>query len=286
MHLHSAAPTTIVATAWGPGAECALDEAADLVGADDVAPSLAGVHPVVTELARRLVGLRIGRTGAVLDTLVPVVLAQRVIGVEARDAYRAMVRAAGREAPDAGPVSDPIAARMLLPPTAGWLATTPSSTFHRWGVEAKRATTITTAAGHAPRLDELPQLPLDEARRRLAALPGVGPWTANTVAMLALGDPDAVAVGDYWLKHVVSFALTGEARGTDERMLELLEPWRGHAVGYVACCYTAHLESHVSGRDCHDAISHDIERPERRSTGRDRLRPATPAPAFMPARVQ
>jgi 3-methyladenine DNA glycosylase/8-oxoguanine DNA glycosylase len=45
--------------------------------------------------------------------------------------------------------------------------------------------------------------------------------------MLALGDPDAVAVGDYWLKHVVSYALTGEARGTDERMLELLEPWRG-----------------------------------------------------------
>jgi len=227
VRLHSAAPTIIVATAWGPGAECALDEVRDLVGADDVAPSLAGVHPVVTELARRLVGLRIGRTGAVLDALVPVVLAQRVIGVEARDAYRAMVRAAGRAAPVAGPVSDPIASRMLLPPKAAWLATIPSWTFHRWGVEAKRATTITTAAAHAHRLDELPQLPFDEARRRLAALPGVGPWTANTVAMVALGDPDAVAVGDYWLKHVVSFALTGEARGTDERMLELLEPWRG-----------------------------------------------------------
>ena len=45
--------------------------------------------------------------------------------------------------------------------------------------------------------------------------------------MLALGDPDAVSVGDYWLKHIVSYALTGEPRGTDERMLELLEPWRG-----------------------------------------------------------
>ena len=64
-------------------------------------------------------------------------------------------------------------------------------------------------------------------RRRLGAIRGIGPWSVNNVAMLAVGDADAVNVGDYWLKHIVSFALTGEARGTDERMLELLEPWRG-----------------------------------------------------------
>jgi 3-methyladenine DNA glycosylase/8-oxoguanine DNA glycosylase len=225
--MHNAAPTVVIATAWGRGATVALDATADLVGADDVSPSLAGVHPLVTDLARRLVGLRIGRTGAVLEALVPVVLTQRVIGVEASCAYRAIVRAAGRGAPAPDSVSDPTVSRMLLPPEAGWLAKTPSWAFHRWGVDAKRAKTITTAAAHARRLVEFPQLPLDEARRGLAALPGVGPWTTNTVAMLALGDPDAVAVGDYWLKHVVSYALTGEARGTDERMLELLEPWRG-----------------------------------------------------------
>jgi 3-methyladenine DNA glycosylase/8-oxoguanine DNA glycosylase len=227
VHLHSTAPTVVVATAWGRGASAALARADDLVGADDVAPSLAGVHPVVTELAHRLVGLRIGRTNAVLETLVPVILAQRVIGAEASWAYRAMVRSAGRDAPKPDFVRDPTAFRMLVPPDAGWLAKTPSWAFHGWGVEAKRATTITAAAAHARKLGELPQLPLDEARRCLAAMPGVGPWTTNTVAMLALGDPDAVAVGDYWLKHVVSYALTGEARGTDERMLELLEPWRG-----------------------------------------------------------
>jgi len=137
------------------------------------------------------------------------------------------VRAAGRDAPTPDRASDPTVSRMLLPPDADWLANTPSWAFHGWGVEAKRATTIRTAAAHARKLEELPQLPLDDARRCLAAIPGVGPWTTNTVAMFALGDPDAVAVGDYWLKHVVSYALTGEARGTDERMLELLEPWRG-----------------------------------------------------------
>ena len=42
-----------------------------------------------------------------------------------------------------------------------------------------------------------------------------------------MGDPDAVAVGDYHLKNVVGYALAGEARATDERMLELLTPYAG-----------------------------------------------------------
>ena len=63
---------------------------------------------------------------------------------------------------------------------------------------------------------------------RLRALPGMGHWTAAEVALVALGDPDAVSVGDYHLPHVVSWALAAEPRGTDERMLELLEPYRGH----------------------------------------------------------
>jgi 3-methyladenine DNA glycosylase/8-oxoguanine DNA glycosylase len=65
------------------------------------------------------------------------------------------------------------------------------------------------------------------ARERLQAFPGVGPWTAAEVARIALGDADAVSVGDYHLPHLVGWALAGEARGTDERMLELLEPYRG-----------------------------------------------------------
>jgi 3-methyladenine DNA glycosylase/8-oxoguanine DNA glycosylase len=117
--------------------------------------------------------------------------------------------------------------QMLLPPDRRWLAGTPSWAFHRWGVEHKRAATIKIAASYGARLDEAARLPVSEARRRLAALPGIGPWTVNNVAMLAFGDADAVNVGDYWLKHIVCFALTGAPRGTDEHMLELLEPWRG-----------------------------------------------------------
>ena len=48
------------------------------------------------------------------------------------------------------------------------------------------------------------------------------------VELVKLGDPDAVSIGDFHLPHLVSYALTGERRGTDERMLELLAAWPGH----------------------------------------------------------
>ena len=68
----------------------------------------------------------------------------------------------------------------------------------------------------------------DLTRRRLMTVPGVGPWTAAEVARAALGDADAVSEGDYHLPHQVAWALAGEARADDARMLELLEPYRGH----------------------------------------------------------
>jgi len=48
------------------------------------------------------------------------------------------------------------------------------------------------------------------------------------VSVVALGDRDVVSLGDYHLPHQVSWALAGEARGSEARMLELLEPYRGH----------------------------------------------------------
>jgi len=69
---------------------------------------------------------------------------------------------------------------------------------------------------------------LPSGYRRIVAFPGIGPWTAAKVALVALGDPDAVPVGDYHLPHTVGYALEGTSRSTDERMLELLDPYRGH----------------------------------------------------------
>lgn len=206
--------------AWGPGAGWASAGAAALCGEEDDDAGFRPAHPLLSDLHRRHPGLRLPKTRAVFEILVPTVLAQKVIGVEAHRSYRALVSALGEPAP--GP------AGLTIPPSAKVLAGTPYWTFHRFGIERRRADVIIRAARSATRLEEILTMELASARRRLEAFPGVGPWTAARVALVALGDSDAVQVGDYHLPHAVGYALEGAPRSTDERMLELLEPYRGH----------------------------------------------------------
>ena len=213
----------VAVRAWGPGAAWALEAAPALVGALDDTVDFVPRHAVVAELHRRLPGLRVPRSGAVVEALVPTVMEQKVVGLEARRSYRSMVTSLGEPAP--GPAGT---AGLRLPPAPAQLATTPSHVFHRFGLERKRADTIRRACAAASRLEEAADMPLADARRRLCVLPGLGPWTAAEVALVALGDADAVSVGDYHLPHQVAWALAGEPRADDARMLELLEPYRGH----------------------------------------------------------
>ena len=211
----------VEAEAWGPGADWTLEHLPDLLGEHDTTVDEFDPPPGLVRDLRRHSDVRIGRSLAVAEALVPTILEQRVTGLAARRSYRWLVHRLGEPAP--GPVAD-----LRLPPAADVLAATPSWVFHRAGVERQRADTIARAMARAARLEETAAMPLVDAHRRLRALPGVGVWSANEVALVALGDPDAVSVGDYHLKNIVSYALAGEPRGTDDRMLELLEPFRGH----------------------------------------------------------
>jgi len=218
LHLRSIG-SDVRAEAWGPGAVWALDSAPGLIGTLDDDAGFRPHHEVVAEIWRRRRGVRITRSGGVLDVLVPTILEQRVTGLEACRAYRSMVLATGERAPGPG--------GLYLPPDPRRLADTPYFAFHPWGVERGRADSIRAACAHAPRIETAASLPLDRAKDLLGRLHGVGPWTVAEVARLALGDADAVSVGDFHLPNVVCWALAGEPRGTDERMLDLLEPYRG-----------------------------------------------------------
>jgi 3-methyladenine DNA glycosylase/8-oxoguanine DNA glycosylase len=210
---------TIVVRAWGAGSGWVLDHAPAMVGVEDDPTALRATHQVIRDLQRRLPGIRMVRTDRVLEALIPAILEQKVTGTEARRAWRRLVAAASDPAP--GNVG------LLLPPDPERVAALPSFRFHQFGVERRRAERIRWLCTRAERLDRLSELPPSDARNSLRALPGIGVWTAAEVTRLAMGDPDAVSVGDFHLPHLVSWALAGEPRGTDERMLELLEPYRG-----------------------------------------------------------
>jgi 3-methyladenine DNA glycosylase/8-oxoguanine DNA glycosylase len=196
----------VVARAWGPGSEWAIATAPDLVGAKD---DLTGFAPEgkVAELHRRFAGLRLARTGRVLDVLVPTILEQKVAGKEAHDSYRQLVRRWGHAAP--GPKTGP---RLMTPPGPEALARLPYWSLHEVGVERRRAETLLLAARRAKRLEEAALMAPPAARARLEALPGIGPWTSGMVALSAFGDADAVPLGDYNLPNMIAHAFTGRAR--------------------------------------------------------------------------
>ena len=210
---------TVRAEAWGPGATWMLDGAPGLIGASDTGEGFTPHDDVIGELWRRHRGIRLTRTRMVMPALVAAIFEQKVTGPEAREAWRGLVEATSERAPGPG--------GLWLPPDPARVAALPYFAFHRFGVERKRADLVRAVSARAGRFEALGLLRPAEARERIQAHRGIGPWTAAEVARLALGDPDAVSVGDYHLPNLVSWMLARETRGTDERMLELLEPYRG-----------------------------------------------------------
>jgi 3-methyladenine DNA glycosylase/8-oxoguanine DNA glycosylase len=212
-----------VATArgWGGGTGWLLDRLPELLGADDdwSALDLAG-QPQLAAVRRRHPGLRLPRTGLVLDALVPAVLEQRVTGPEARRAWRLLLRRHGAPAP--GPRPD-----LRVPPPADVLLEVPTWDWRRFGVDLQRQRAIRAAATIAGRLEECAAMAPAAGLQRLQLVPGIGPWTAAKTAQRALGHPDAVSVGDYHLPNMVTHFFTGRARGDDAEMLRLLAPWPG-----------------------------------------------------------
>ena len=222
--LRQAEPTLVQAEAWGAGAAELLDGLPRLVGAEDDPSGFEPAHPILADAFRRLPGLRIPRTGRILEALIAAVIEQRVVGLDAFAAWRRLHVRFGEPAPGPAP------AGMRVFPTAEQWAAIPSWEWHRAGVDPQRARTAQACARLGGQIERLATAhPDDHASvyRGLRSIPGVGVWTAAEVGGRALGDADAVPFGDYHVGKDVGAALVGRPLD-DAELAETLEPWRPH----------------------------------------------------------
>ena len=213
--------TLVTGQAWGPGAAWLLDTLPAQLGAQDDLSGFAARHPVIGELVLRHPGLRVGRTSRVFEALVPAVLEQKVVGLEAHRAWRILLGRFGAPAPGrprrhAGlPAPGHVGAHPVLGLAPGRSRGRPGPDHHHRG---RRGGPLEQASDLDPA----------EAERRLRSLPGIGPWTSAEIRQRAAGDPDAVSVGDYHLPNAVGWTLAGRRVTDDAGMLELLAPYAGH----------------------------------------------------------
>ncbi|MEO3974540.1 AlkA N-terminal domain-containing protein [Streptomyces sp. CAU 1734] len=199
-----------------------LDLDADPVAVD----GLLRTDPLLRPLVDAAPGRRVPRTVDAAEFAVRAVLGQQVSTAAARTHAARLVTAHGE------PVTDPEGGLTHLFPSSEALAALDPETL---ALPRSRRTTLTTLvaalAGGSLRLG----IDSDwvEARARLAALPGFGPWTVEVIAMRALGDPDAFLPTDLGIRRAAAglglpatpAALTGHAAAW--------RPWRAYAVQYL-----------------------------------------------------
>ncbi|MFF1573483.1 DNA-3-methyladenine glycosylase family protein [Leifsonia sp. NPDC058292] len=222
--LNPGASGAVEAAAWGPGADWAISAVPAMLGCDDDWTGLdVRSTPLLHESRRRNAGLRLTRTGRMIEALIPAVIEQRVTSLEAYRSWARLLRWYGEPAPGPAPEG------MRVVPTVEQWRGIPSWEWHRAGVDPGRARTVLSAMAVAGSLERAADAAatLVEAAMKLRTVTGIGVWTAAETLQRSHGDPDAVSVGDYHLAHYVGEALIGQ-RVDDDGMLELLEPWTGH----------------------------------------------------------
>ena len=221
----------LVGEAWGEGSSWLLDRLGATAGLDDDPTLFSTDAAVIGELHRLNPGMRFGKTGLVFDALVTAIVGQKVTGAEASAAAAGLRLAFSEDAPGPRP-------GLRLPPDPDQMAAAPYWAYHELHLERRRAETLRRVAADRAAIEGLGRLPVREAAEKLGTYPGVGPWTVAKTLVVSHGDPDQVEVGDFHVKHLVVHHLTGRARGTDDEMLELLEPFRPHRGRVVRLLHT------------------------------------------------
>ena len=218
-------------SALGCDPDALLEETLAGLEQDDCYATFATDDSGVFRLHRKNPGLRLLRVPWLYDVTCSAILQQRIRTVDAMRDWRRITLRYGSHAP--------LGLRAF--PPAEVLAGVPQFELERMGIDAKRAKALLRFAKEMQFVSLRPGVGFAQLRQTLLRVHGIGPWTTETVMGYGAGDTDAAIPGDLHLPHLVCYALAGETEGSDERMMELLEPFRGHRFRIIRLLYEARL---------------------------------------------
>ena len=184
--------------------------------------------PVLGSLVRATPGLRVPGHVDGGEIAVRAVLGQQISVGRARDLAARFVETDGDELPE------PIDGLTHLFPSCERLAATLGSRDGGWGMPAARSRALGTLCEAIASGD----VPLDRSadrgavRTAMLAIPGIGPWTADYIAMRALGDPDVFLPTDTGTRDAISAGGRGPTP-TRRAMAEGWRPWRSYAQAHL-----------------------------------------------------
>ncbi|KOT41685.1 DNA-3-methyladenine glycosylase [Streptomyces caelestis] len=199
-----------------------LDLDADPVAVDEQLRT----DPVLAPLVGKAPGRRVPRTVDAAEFAVRAVLGQQVSTAAARTHAARLVTAHGT------PVDDPEGGLTHLFPSPGALAALDPEAL---ALPRTRRTTLTTLVRRLADGDLHLGADSDwsETRARLLALPGFGPWTADVIAMRALGDPDAFLPTDLGVRRAARELGLPSTPAALTARAAAWRPWRAYAVQYL-----------------------------------------------------
>ncbi|WP_282107925.1 AlkA N-terminal domain-containing protein [Streptomyces sp. RK76] len=199
-----------------------LDLDADPTAIDDQLRA----DPLLAPLVDKAPGRRVPRTVDEAEFAVRAVLGQQVSTAAARTHAARLVTAHG------DPVDDPEGGLTHLFPSTEALAAVDPGTL---AMPRTRRTTFTTLVAHLADGSVNPGVESDwaETRARLLALPGFGPWTADVIAMRALGDPDAFLPTDLGIRRAAAELGLPSTPAALTARAAAWRPWRAYAVQYL-----------------------------------------------------
>ncbi|TDY03027.1 DNA-3-methyladenine glycosylase II [Mycolicibacterium litorale] len=182
--------------------------------------------PDLTALVTKAPGQRIPRTVDEAELAIRVVLGQQVSLKAARTHAARLAVHYGR------PISDPQGGLTHVFPTVHELADIdPGHLAVPRSRQRSVVGLVAALASGAVRLD--PGCDWNEARLQLTALPGIGPWTAEVIAMRGLGDPDAFPVTDLGVLTAARHLDLPDAARALAAHSERWRPWRAYATQHL-----------------------------------------------------